>query len=174
MPPVNVAAARALPSDTERVMQRTVTLTTHLAAPPETVRQHVGTSRLLNYITRPLIRFTPKAGQAFPEDWTPGEYKAWMWLFGLLPVGWQAIRISFPEPENATQFIRDNGYGPLIKRWDHMIEIRSDGDGTHYTDRVIIEAGLLTPLIAAFAQVFYGHRQKRWRKLVNSRFDYTA
>ncbi|MEM1132433.1 MAG: hypothetical protein AAGH53_05820 [Pseudomonadota bacterium] len=153
-------------------MPRTLTLSIHLAASLETVKEHVRTSQLLDYIAHPLIRFTPKSGKPFPESWGEGEYRAWMWLFGLLPVGWQAIHISFPKPQNDTHFIRDNGYGPLIKRWDHRIEIRADGDDTHYTDRVIIEAGLLTPVIATFAQVFFKHRQKRWRKLVANGFDY--
>ncbi|MEO1046447.1 MAG: hypothetical protein AAFX04_13485 [Pseudomonadota bacterium] len=153
-------------------MPRTVTLSIHLDAPLETVRQHIGTSKLLDYIASPLIRFTPRAGKPFPENWSEGEYRAWMWLFGFVPVGWQAIRISFPEAEAGVHAIRDNGYGPLIRRWDHRIEIRADGNGTHYTDRVIIEAGLLTPLIAGFAKVFYKHRQKRWQKLVQNGFDY--
>ena len=96
-----------------------------------------------------------------------------MWLFGVAPVGWQAIVISFPEPEGNTRFVRDNGYGPLIARWDHWIEIApgAEPDTTRYTDRVIIEAGLLTPIITAFARFFYGHRQKRWRALAKDGFS---
>ena len=69
------------------------------------------------------------------------------------------------------RFIRDNGYGPLIKRWDHWIAIAADEGGTtHYTDRVAIEAGLITPLITTFARVFYAHRQRRWRALARTGF----
>jgi len=131
----------------------------------------VRTSALLLYVAAPLIRFTPKDEAAFPEVWQPGEYRAWMWLFGWVPIGWQAVVISEPAPQGEARFIRDNGYGPLIRRWDHWITIGpAPSGGTAYTDRVEIEAGLLTPLIAAFARLFYAHRQRRWRALVQNGF----
>jgi hypothetical protein len=40
--------------------------------------------------------------------------------------------------------------------------------GTHYSDEVEVSAGALTPFIWAFAQIFYWHRQRRWRGLANS------
>ena len=148
-----------------------VTLTTTLACAPGEAWTKVRTSALLLHVAAPLIRFTPKGGKAFPALWEPGEYRAWMWLFGFMPVGWQAVVISEPAPQGETRFIRDNGYGPLIRRWDHWIEISPGPDGsTIYTDRVAIEAGLLTPLIAAFARVFYAHRQRRWRQLAETGF----
>lgn len=79
--------------------------------------------------------------------------------------------ISEPSPQGEARFIRDNGYGPLIKRWDHWITIAPGVDGTtSYTDRVVIEAGLLTPLIAGFARVFYANRQSRCRRLAATGF----
>jgi hypothetical protein len=56
--------------------------------------------------------------------------------------------------------------------WDHWIEIAPESSGTRYLDRIHLDAGLLTPLIAAFAAIFYNYRQKRWRKLVRSNFAY--
>jgi hypothetical protein len=35
---------------------------------------------------------------------------------------------------------------------------------------VHIDAGMLTPLVAAFARLFYAHRQKRWRALAKNGF----
>lgn len=126
---------------------------------------------MLFHVAAPLIRFTPRGGTPFPDCWQPGEYRAWMWLFGLIPIGWQAVVISEPAPQGKSRFIRDNGYGPLIRRWDHWIEISpGENDTTRYTDRVTIEAGMLTPLIAGFARLFYAHRQRRWRKLARSGF----
>lgn len=79
--------------------------------------------------------------------------------------------ISEPPPDGATRFIRDNGFGPLISRWDHWIAIATGEDGTtRYVDRVDIEAGALTGLVAAFARVFYAHRQRRWRALARTGF----
>lgn len=142
-----------------------------LPCPPDEAWARVGTSALLLHIAAPLIRFTPKDGTTFPKVWQPGEYRAWMWLFGFVPVGWQAVVISEPPPQGDARFIRDNGYGPLIRRWDHWITIAPGAQGgTSYTDRIEIEAGLLTPLIATFARLFYAHRQRRWRRLAQTGF----
>ena len=150
---------------------RTVELSTYLAAPPEVVWDHVQTPRLLHYVARGLLRFVPR-GRPFPARWHEGEFRTWMLLFGFLPIGWQAIGIELPVQPAGRFVVRDNGYGPLIRRWDHWIEITPEGAGTRYVDRVHIEAGLLTPLIWGFARLFYAHRQRRWRKLVASGFAY--
>ncbi len=138
---------------------------------PDETWDRVRTSALLLHVAAPLIRFTPKGETRFPDVWQPGEYRAWMWLYGLVPIGWQAVVISTPDPQGEARFVRDNGYGPLIRRWDHWITVAPGANGgTCYTDQVTIEAGALTPLIAAFARVFYAHRQRRWRALAQTDF----
>lgn len=152
-------------------MAATVELATHLACTPDEAFAAVQRSALLDHVAAPLIRFAPR-GRPFPEKWVQGEYRASMFLFGIIPLGWQAVVITLPEPSGDVRFVRDNGYGPLIRKWDHWIAIGPDpfGHGTRYIDQVTIEAGVLTPIIAAFARVFYGHRQRRWRALARGRF----
>ena len=156
-------------------MTRTVELTARLDCAPEEAWRHVRTSALLDHVAAPLIVFRPSDGRPFPKLWTEGEHRAWMWLGGVLPIGWQVIGIEFPENEPGRYRLRDNGYGPLIRRWDHWIVVESDGNeagggGTLYRDTVHIDAGLLTPLVAGFARLFYGHRQRRWRALARDGF----
>ncbi|MBD2843151.1 hypothetical protein [Erythrobacter rubeus] len=152
-------------------MARTVELSTQLDCAADEAWDQIHRSALLQHIAFPLIKFVPRGATAFPERWEEGEYRAWMLLLAVLPIGWQAIVISKPEAKGAVRFLRDNGYGPLIKRWDHWIEIAPENaTTTRYVDRVTIEAGILTPVIAAFARVFYGHRQRRWRALAASDF----
>ena len=152
---------------------KTIEISTHLNATPAQVQEHVGRSELLRYITRGMIRFKPIDPPEFPEIWEPGRYKARMYWKGFLPVGWQSIGIE-PQPmKGETWSLRDNRHGGLIKTWDHMIEVAPDGEGSLYTDRIIVEAGLLTPFVALFAGRFYRHRQKRWRRLVDNGFDYS-
>ncbi|WP_417254198.1 hypothetical protein [Celeribacter sp.] len=93
---------------------------------------------------------------------------------GIIPLGRQTIRISYPETPSGTKHLRDNGHSAMIKRWDHLIVLETDGSGTRYTDRVAIDAGLLTLPVARFAKAFYAHRQRRWQKLVESGFAYEA
>lgn len=68
--------------------------------------------------------------------------------------------------------MRDNGQGLLMRRWDHRILLQALPDGrTLYTDEVEVVARhlpwLMTPLSTLFAQVFYRHRQRRWRQLAS-------
>jgi len=149
-----------------------LSISTYLDAAPETVKAHVMTPRLLNYVARGVLTFKPLEPPTFPEIWTPGEYKVKMLWKGFLPVGHQIVGIELPPAEGETEFIRDNGRGALIKVWDHMIELTPEGEGTRYTDRLEVKAGLLTPFVWMFASLFYRHRQKRWRKLVRHGFDY--
>ena len=154
-------------------MATTVELSTRIDAPVETVIRHLMTPRLLDYIASPLVRFKYRSGFDRAADWTVGEHRADIRLFGVIPIGWQVIGIELPDsPDAHTTLLRDNGYSPLIKRWDHWIVVRPhpEGEGTLYTDRVHIEAGLLTPIVAAYARYFYAHRQARWRELAEKDF----
>lgn len=152
---------------------RTVQLSTFFPARPDEVWDHVTRSALLHYVARGFVTFRPANAHGFPERWSTGEHKTWMRLMGLIPIGWQVIRIEIPAPQGDTRVLRDNGYGPMIKTWDHVIEVSPDGQGTRYVDRVTIDAGVLTPLVFAFAHSFYRHRQRRWQRLVANGFDYS-
>jgi hypothetical protein len=151
-----------------------VSLHTILDAPFERVREEVGKSSLLTHVAAPVITFSPIDPPAFPQVWSDGRYLVAMRFFGVLPVGQQWIAISHPAVDGQGVYcIRDNGAGQLARRWDHHITLRKRQDGrTDYQDDVHIEAGLLTPFVAAFAAMFYRHRQRRWRALVRSGFRY--
>ena len=58
--------------------------------------------------------------------------------------------------------------------WDHTIEVEPVDNWTRYVDRVVIDAGVVTPLVAAFAYFFYKHRQQCWQRLVAAEFDYAV
>ncbi|MFV0492358.1 MAG: hypothetical protein ACK5M4_11115 [Pseudorhodobacter sp.] len=143
-----------------------IELTTILDQDADRLWQIAMRTELLDFVTYPLVKFTPLEPASLPEIWVAGEYRLAMRLFGVLPIGWQVISISFPVPEGQTRYLRDNGHGRFIRRWDHLISIAPEGAKTRYTDRVEIEAGILTGLVALCARLFYAHRQRRWRRLV--------
>ena len=62
---------------------------TILDCPPERAWQEVQTSRLLTYITSPLVRFVPVDPPTLPAVWSEERYLVQMRLFGLLPFGTQ-------------------------------------------------------------------------------------
>lgn len=151
-----------------------MTLTTELDCAIDMAWAQVRRPALLKYIAWPLIRFTYRDPKTLPDTWSTGRYRVGMWSFGVLPLGGQWVGIEFPEGEAITDgraVLRDNGAGTLITTWDHWIFLEDLGNGrTRYTDRVDVRAGLMTPAIWLFARIFYGHRQRRWRRLVATGF----
>lgn len=150
-----------------------VDVSTFLPVEPAEVESHLRTSRLLIYVASPLVKFIPCGAKQLPERWEEGTYWVSLRLLGFVPFGKQAVVISYPESRSSFS-VRDNGHSMLIKKWDHRITIDPSGTGTLYRDHVTIEAGVFTVFIWAFAQLFYRHRQRRWRQLVASGFNYAA
>ncbi|MEM9170876.1 MAG: hypothetical protein AAGC56_14640 [Pseudomonadota bacterium] len=151
---------------------KTVEVSTYLDAEPAVVFEHAKRPALLQFVSRGFLRFKPLEPTAFPEVWAPGAYRVAMHWKGFLPLGWQVIGIEIPPVDGETYRLRDNGHGPNVAVWDHMVEISPEGRGARYVDRLRLDAGAMTPATALFARRFYTHRQKRWRLLVSRNFDY--
>ena len=148
-----------------------VSRSTHIALKPETVWAEVQKAGLLQHIAWPLVRFIPVDDAAFESFRPGGRYEVKLRLFGLIPFGTQWIVTSMHDADGTDwpKRLRDNGHSALISRWDHWITVMPEPNGgTHYSDEVEVSAGALTPFIWAFAQIFYWHRQRRWRGLANS------
>lgn len=148
-----------------------VELSTTIGLPAEIVWEEVQTAALLVHVSWPLVRFAPVGAEPLDACTPGGRYQVRLWLFGVLPFAAQWIVISVHEPDsgNWPKRLRDNGYSAIIRRWDHWITITPNADGTtFYRDEVEVSAGILTPGVWAFAQLFYRHRQRRWRKLAAS------
>jgi Protein of unknown function (DUF3703) len=142
-----------------------------IALSPETVWAEVQTAPLLMHIAWPVVRFMPASDQPLETFKPGGRYPVKLRLFGFIPFGTQWIVTSVHEPDAGVwpKRLRDNGYSALISRWDHWITIAPDDDGgTHYSDEMDISAGIVTPVIWAFAQLFYWHRHRRWRGLART------
>lgn len=143
-----------------------------LSCSVEQCLQQARSPRLLEHVASPLVTFEPLNPSVFPEKWQEQAYLVRLRLFGFIPFGQQTINISISAQTLDSIELRDNGHGSLIAKWDHRIIIRSADGGTLYTDRVEIQAGLLTPFVWAFAWLFYRHRQRRWQQLVGTDFSY--
>ncbi|MCM0000221.1 MAG: DUF3703 domain-containing protein [Erythrobacter sp.] len=148
-----------------------VSRSTHIALKPDTVWAEVQTAGLLQHIAWPLVRFEPVSSTSFDRFRPGGRYEVKLRLFGIIPFGTQWIVTSLHEADGTEwpKRLRDNGHSALISKWDHWITVTPDPNGgTRYSDEVEVSAGALTPLIWAFAQIFYWHRQRRCRGLGNS------
>ncbi|MFN7056505.1 hypothetical protein [Hyphomonas sp.] len=145
-----------------------------LPSPPDDVWAAVLRPALMVHIARPLAVMSLSGGAPWPDEWAPGEHRVDVRLFGFLPVGWQVIGIHLLPEENGVRRAEDRGYSPLIRRWHHVIEVApAEAGGTRYTDRLDIDAGLLTPFVSLFARTLFAHRQRRLRRLAEAGFDFT-
>ncbi len=94
-----------------------VDLATQLPCPLAKVIAQVRKPRLLRQVASPLLSFSPLDPAEFPDTWSEGTYWVKLKLFGVLPIGRQAIVTTYPQTENAQAFmLRDNGYSPLINK----------------------------------------------------------
>jgi hypothetical protein len=70
--------------------------------------------------------------------------------------------LSRPDPREGAS----SEWGGPVRRWNHTLTSAPTGESAcRYTDSVDIAAGLMTPLVAGFAQFIYRCRQARWRRL---------
>jgi hypothetical protein len=136
-----------------------------LACSPEKVWEEVQRPALHREIVRPLFRFVPADPPQFPERWLEGatmHFKGY--LFGIIPLGTHTIFLE--RIDAAAREIQSRESEPLVRRWDHLVRVRPSGDRqVLYSDEILIDAGWLTPFVWLFAQWFYRHRQRRWRRV---------
>jgi hypothetical protein len=146
--------------------------------PAERVWDELQRTRVLRYVSWPILAFTWEEPPSTPEYWDRPKHLVRLWFLGIVPLWRQWIVVSFPRPEDHSRGIwrlRDDGSGALVHRWDHVITLTRRADGRcGYRDDLDMSAGLLTPVIWMFGWVFYRYRQWRWNILVASGFSYPS
>jgi hypothetical protein len=133
----------------------------------EQARQLILRPDTMQTVASPMMRFRAVSPKTLPEQWEAGKiYRIKLFNFGFIPLGWYDIKIEIDQDDKNTVIGRDRGHGQIVNIWNHAIIIKRDGDKTRYSDEVDVHAGLFTPLIALYAQIFYRHRQNRWKRIV--------
>ena len=122
-------------------------------------------STLLLEVIQPLAFVRPLEGETFPDEWTVGTtVRCRTVLLGLFPLGIRSI--FFEKIDASTRVIQSREFDALVRTWDHKIEVDPvSASECRYSDEIEVEAGVLTPLVWLFAQVFYRHRQRRWQRV---------
>lgn len=118
------------------------------------------------YITRGFIGFNniEQWPNYFDED---VEIETRLVLFGLIPLWKHELRVIRADPQERITESREDG-GP-VHTWNHLIKITPlDEQRSRYLDEVEIKAGVLTPFIWLFAQLFYRYLQARCRRLART------
>ena len=144
---------------------RTVTLATDLDAPAERVWQAMLMPATFLHVCRGLLRVPSLEGRIDPL--VEGERgTAWLWAFGLVPAYRHTIEVV--RVDAGAGIIATHEHGGVLRRWDHTLQVEALGGDLRrcrYRDTVTIDAGVLTPLVAALAGGIYRYRQRRWRAL---------
>lgn len=142
---------------------RTITVSTTLDAPADAVWPAVTTPHAFVHVAKGMLRFP--AAERVDRPWRVGDdIRGWTLLFGIIPFSIHRLSIESIDERRRT-VVSDEG-GGMIRTWRH--ELTTTPLDTHhctYTDRIEIDAGVVTPLVAAFATLFYRYRQRRWRAL---------
>lgn len=136
-----------------------------LPAPAAAVWEEVKTTALLHEVAWPLLRFRPAPGTVLPERWPVGVPVALrLYLLGMVPLGPHRLAVESVDDEERKLQTRERSR--LLRRWDHHIHVEALGLAhTRYTDAVDLDAGLLTPLVGAFARAFFRYRHRRLRSV---------
>jgi hypothetical protein len=134
----------------------------------------VQTLALLREVCWPLIRLGPTRDAALPEQWQHGATVLMRpYIFGWIPVGTRRMHWERIDPMAGEMQTRE--HDPLVRRWDHRIQVEPLAAGEcRYTDDIEIDAGVLTLPVWLFAQWFYRHRQRRWRRVARRLRDAQA
>lgn len=85
-------------------------------------------------------------------------------MFQIVPFCRYTIEVE--SVDDVAHQLVTNERGGVVRTWRHTIVVEAlDDDTCRYEDEIDIDAGLLTPVVSAFARVFYVYRQRRWTRL---------
>ena len=121
--------------------------------------------KTLQYIAHPYATFKSVDDT---EELTWEEDSAFAFhfkLFALIPFGVHTIKVIQFDIEKGIYTQEGNKHVPV---WNHKIILEKiDENTTKYTDIVEIQAGWKTLFVYLWANCFYSHRQKKWKRLLN-------
>lgn len=125
--------------------------------------------KTLQYIAHPYATFKSVDDT---EELTWQEDSAFAFhfkLFALIPFGVHTIKVIQFDIEKGIYTQEGNKHVPV---WNHKIILEKiDENTTKYTDIVEIQAGWKTLFVYLWANCFYAHRQKKWKRLLKRKIE---
>lgn len=145
--------------------EKTISISCTLPASPTVIWPKLQKIETLQYIAAPYATFTPTYTDT-AQQWQAGNVLHFrLKVFGFLPMG--THRIEIETLDEAALLIRSRESNKTVPVWRHTIRLIPIGNSAaHYTDEVTIGAGPFTKAVCLWAQAFYRHRQKKWRRLL--------
>ena len=133
-----------------------------LLLPADEVWERLLEPATMVHVLRGLIGFPSMADRLGPLA-KGDEGTGWLRLFHVVPFTRWTIRVVEVDPAHRT--IRTNEHGWPIRRWDHTLEVEPTVTGCRYTDALVLDAGILTPVATRVAALIFRYRHRRWRSL---------
>ena len=125
--------------------------------------------KTLQYIAHPYATFKSVDDT---EELTWQEDSAFAFhfkLFALIPFGVHTIKVIQFDIEKGIYTQEGNKHVPV---WNHKIILEKiDENTTKYTDIVEIQAGWKTLFVYLWANCFYTHRQRKWKRLLKKKIE---
>ncbi|MBQ1971566.1 MAG: hypothetical protein II223_03885 [Treponema sp.] len=125
--------------------------------------------KTLQYIAHPYATFKSVDDT---EELTWQEDSAFAFhfkLFALIPFGVHTIKVIQFDIEKGIYTQEGNKHVPV---WNHKIILEKiDENTTKYTDIVEIQAGGKTLFVYLWANCFYAHRQRKWKRLLKRKIE---
>lgn len=144
-------------------------ISTQLECTESELWQKLSKPESLQFVASPMLAFAPIEPGVLGSEWETGrDYRLKLYFLKFIPLGRHTIQLVKVDREQNIISSRETGL--LAPVWNHNIffeEIKPSL--VSYTDEIDIRAGWLTPLVWLFAQVFYRHRQRRWKVLLQKR-----
>lgn len=144
-----------------------VSITTKLPLSADEAWQTLTRKSTFLYITRGMVGYS--GAEAWPERlFCPrASIVMKLRLFHFLPPTPHFVEIVRVD-EDARQ-VETRESGGIVRIWKHHMQVEAiHSNLCRYTDRIEIQAGLLTPAVWLFAILFYRYRQMRWRMHVQT------
>ena len=142
---------------------KSIAVRTTLNAPATKFWSTVQRPEAFLYAAGAMLRYP--AAEHLADPWQVGDKTVgWVFLFRSIPFSRHTIEVTSIDDEAMT-LVTEEG-GGLVSTWRHYIVVEPlTADTCGYTDRIDIEAGILTGAVAMFARLFYRYRQRRWRRI---------
>lgn len=125
--------------------------------------------KTLQYIAHPYATFKSVDDT---EELTWQEDSAFAFhfkLFALIPFGVHTIKVIQFDIEKGIYTQEGNKHVPV---WNHKIILEKINENTtKYTDIVEIQAGWKTLFVYLWANCFYAHRQRKWKRLLKRKLE---
>ncbi len=80
-------------------------------------------------------------------------------VLGMFPV--PGYRIEIERLDSDARIMQSREGNGQVRTWEHELTVEPQESGSRWTDRVIIDAGMRTAIVARFARMMYVRRHKR-------------